>query len=67
MTRPKDLPHEPRYRDPDEQLTVLLSEWRDLCRRCLEEAEDFTRERPAASLAIAFFAGTFIVSLFRRH
>jgi hypothetical protein len=67
MTCPKDVPHEPRHRPPDEQLTALLTEWRDLCRRCLNEVEGFTRERPAASLAIAFFAGSFIVSFFRRH
>ena len=67
MTYPNDFPHQPRYRDPDDPLNALLSEWRDLCRRCLDEAESFTRERPAAGLAIAFFAGTFFVSFFRRR
>lgn len=67
MAPPNDLPREPRFRDPEDPLRALLSEWSAVCRQCLDEVEGFTRERPAAGLAIAFLAGTFFVSLFRRR
>lgn len=67
MKSPNDAPREPRFHDPNGDLTALLSEWGDLCHRCLDEVDSFTRKRPVASLAIAIFAGTFLGSLFRRR
>jgi hypothetical protein len=67
MTVPNELPREPRIRDLDQDLNALLGEWRDLCHRCFDEVEQFAQERPAASLAVAFFAGTLFGSFLRRR
>ena len=67
MTVPNETPHEPRFRDGEPDLNLLLSEWRDVCHRCLDEVEQFTQERPAVGLAVAFFAGTFFGSFLRRR
>jgi len=67
MKSSNDTPRETRFHDPNGDLTALLSEWGDLCHRCFDKVESFTRERPMASLAIAIFAGTFLGSLFRRR
>jgi hypothetical protein len=45
----------------------LLSDWRELLCRLTDEAEKFTREKPAVGLAVAFFAGAFLSSIFRRR
>jgi hypothetical protein len=67
MKSSNDTSREPRFHDPNGDLTALLSEWGDLCARCMDKVDTFTRERPVASLAIAIFAGTFLGSLFRRR
>lgn len=67
MIDPNETPHEPRFSKNGEDLNDLLSEWRDLGRCCLKEVEDFTREHPAASLAVSFLAGTFFGSFLRRR
>jgi ElaB/YqjD/DUF883 family membrane-anchored ribosome-binding protein len=45
----------------------LLSEWRELAGRLLKEAENYTREKPAAGLAAAFLAGLLAGTLLRRR
>ena len=50
-----------------ETFSALLGEWRQLASRLVEEAEQFTREKPAAGLAAAFVAGFVLNSLFRRR
>ncbi len=50
-----------------ETLTGLLGEWREILSRCVDEAEKFTREKPAAGLSAAFFAGILFGSLLRRR
>lgn len=45
----------------------LLSEWRELAGRLLKEAEEYTREKPAAGLAAAFLAGFLTGSFLRRR
>jgi hypothetical protein len=52
---------------PRESTSKLLSDWRELLSRLTEEAETFTREKPAMGLAAAFFAGVFVSSFFRRR
>lgn len=46
---------------------ALFGEWRRLASRLLEEAEQFTREKPSAGLAGAFLAGFVLSSFFRRR
>ena len=56
--------------DPDprcDSAAKLLSEWREILCRLVDEAETFTREKPAVGLAAAFFAGTFLASFFRKR
>ena len=67
MKSSNDTPREPRFHDRNGDLTALPSEWGDLCDRCFDKVDSFTREHPAASLAIAVFAGTFLGSCFRRR
>lgn len=50
-----------------EAAAALLGEWRDLLVRAVDEAERFTREKPAAGLVAAFLAGLFTGSLIRRR
>ncbi len=50
-----------------ETLAGLLAEWRQIVSRCVDEAERFTREKPAAGLSAAFFAGFILGSLLRRR
>jgi hypothetical protein len=50
-----------------ESASKLLSEWRELLCRLVDEAEKFTREKPAMGLAAAFLTGAFLSSLFRRR
>ncbi len=50
-----------------ETITGLLGEWREILSRCVDEAEKFTREKPAAGLSVAFLAGIFLASLLRRR
>lgn len=45
----------------------LLSEWRELAKRLLKEAEEYTREKPSAGLAAAFLAGFMAGSFLRRR
>lgn len=48
-------------------LAGLVSEWRGLFERCVNEAETFTREKPSVGLAAAFLTGFVLGSLFRRR
>jgi hypothetical protein len=50
-----------------ESASKLISDWREILCRLVDEAEAFTREKPAVGLAAAFFAGTFLSSFFRRR
>ena len=50
-----------------ESASKLLSDWRELLCRVVDEAETFTREKPAVGLTAAFFAGAFLSSFFRRR
>jgi ElaB/YqjD/DUF883 family membrane-anchored ribosome-binding protein len=45
----------------------LLSEWRELAGRLLKEAEEYTRQKPAAGLAAAFLAGLVAGTFLRRR
>ena len=45
----------------------LLSDGREILCRLVDEAETFTREKPAVGLSAAFFAGAFLSSFFRRR
>ena len=50
-----------------ESASKLLSDWRDILCRVVDEAETFTREKPAVGLSAAFLAGAFLSSFFRRR
>lgn len=50
-----------------ETASRLLTDWRHLLSRGVEEAETFTREKPVAGLAAAFLAGLLTGSFFRRR
>lgn len=56
-----------RPRRSADTLTQLLSEWRELLSRCVDEAEKFTREKPSVGLAAAFLAGLVFGNFFRRR
>jgi len=45
----------------------LLTDWRKILSRAVDEAEIFTREKPGVGLTAAFLAGAFLSSLFRRR
>jgi hypothetical protein len=50
-----------------ESASRLLSNWRKLFCRVVDEAESFTREKPVLGLTAAFLAGAFLSSFFRRR
>ena len=50
-----------------ESASKLLSDWRKILSRLVDEAETFTREKPGVGLSAAFFAGAFLSSFFRRR
>ena len=50
-----------------ESASKLLSDWREILCHAVDEAETFTREKPAVGLFAAFLAGTFLGSFFRRR
>ena len=50
-----------------ETASKLLGDWRRLLLRGVEEAEEFTREKPSAGLTAAFLAGLVTGSFFRRR
>jgi len=50
-----------------ESASKLIAEWREILCRVVDEAETFTREKPAVGLAAAFVAGAFLSSFFRRR
>ena len=50
-----------------ETASKLLSDWRKILSRLVDEAETFTREKPGVGLSAAFFAGAFLSSFFRRR
>ncbi len=50
-----------------ESASRLLTDWRELLCRLVDEAETFTREKPGVGLSAAFFAGAFLSSFFRRR
>ena len=50
-----------------ETASRLFGDWRRLLVRGVEEAEEFTREKPTAGLAAAFLAGIVTGSFFRRR
>jgi len=50
-----------------ESASKLLSDWRKILCRIVDEAETFTREKPVVGLTGAFLAGAFLSSLFRRR
>jgi hypothetical protein len=56
-------PSEPGRKD----FVQLLADWREIFTHGVDEAEKFTREKPSVGLAIAFFAGTLLSSLWRRR
>ena len=45
--------------------SALLGDWRELLSKAVDEAETFTREKPAAGLTAAFLAGLVFGSFFR--
>jgi len=54
--------------DPSrESASKLLSDWREILCRAVDEIETFTREKPAVGLTAAFVAGAFLSSFFRRR
>jgi hypothetical protein len=54
--------------DPfSESAAKLLADWREILTRAVDEAETFTREKPAVGLIAAFLAGSFMGSFFRRR
>ncbi len=59
-----DKPSPDQFR---ESASKLLSDWREILSRLVDEAEIFTREKPAVGLTAAFFAGAFLSSFFRRR
>jgi len=50
-----------------ESASKLLSDWRKILSRVVDEAETFTREKPVVGLTAAFLAGAFLSSFFRRR
>ncbi|HVR85705.1 MAG TPA: hypothetical protein VMU54_15410 [Planctomycetota bacterium] len=50
-----------------ESASRLISDWRKILCRVVDEAEILTREKPVVGLAAAFLAGAFLSSLFRRR
>ena len=50
-----------------ESAAKLLSDWRKILSRVVDEAETFTREKPVVGLTAAFLAGAFLSSFFRRR
>jgi hypothetical protein len=50
-----------------ESASKLLSDWRKILCRVVDEAENFTREKPVVGLTAAFLAGAFLSSCFRRR
>ena len=50
-----------------ESASKLLSDWREILCRAVDEAETFTRAKPAVGLIAAFLAGSFMGSFFRRR
>lgn len=63
-----DDPSEKSSPDPlCESVSKLLSDWRKILCRVVDEAEIFTREKPVVGLTAAFLAGAFLSSLFRRR
>lgn len=63
----EDSAEKPAPEDRCEAASKLISEWREILCRLVDEAEAFTREKPAVGLAAAFFAGSFLSSFFRRR
>ena len=63
----KDDSAETSSPDPCESASKLLSDWRKILSRVVDEAETFTREKPVVGLTAAFLAGAFLSSLFRRR
>jgi len=50
-----------------ESASRLISDWRKILCRVVDEAEILTREKPLVGLTAAFLAGAFLSSLFRRR
>jgi len=63
----KDKDEAPASDPGRKDFVQLLEDWREIFTHGVDEAEKFTREKPAMGLAIAFFAGTLISSLWRRR
>ncbi len=57
----------PSSESSSEKLSRLLTDWREVFSRCVDEAEKFTREKPSMGLAVAFFAGAVFGSLLRKR
>ena len=64
MEETTDKPRSERAR---EAFSALLGDWRELLSKAVDEAETFTREKPAAGLTAAFVAGLVFGSFFRRR
>jgi ElaB/YqjD/DUF883 family membrane-anchored ribosome-binding protein len=60
---PEDAPPTPL----PESAAKLLSDWREILCRLVDEAETFTREKPGVGLGVAFVAGAFLSSFFRKR
>jgi hypothetical protein len=63
----EDAAEKPSPDEFRESASKLLSDWREILCRVVDEAETFTREKPGVGLAAAFFAGAFLSSFFRRR
>ena len=54
-------------KDTFDKASRLMTDWRKLLSRGVDEVEAFTREKPVAGLATAFLAGILTGSFFRRR
>ena len=64
MVEPTDQSRSDRAR---QAFSELLGDWRELLSKAVDEAEKFTREKPAAGLTAAFVVGLVVGSFFKRR
>ncbi|MEK7469651.1 MAG: hypothetical protein AAB074_19935 [Planctomycetota bacterium] len=60
------MPEEPKSDDVRERARELFADWRTWVSEGLTQVETFTKEKPAAGLALSFLAGFLISFVFRR-
>ncbi len=63
----EENPQRSRSERAREAIAALAADWREIFSRCVDEAERFTRDKPAAGLAAAFLTGFVAASLLRRR